>query len=166
MREELSNYWEWQSLVETIESSMATGTLAGHRLFMFTDNSTAEAAFFKGTSTSEKLFILVLEMEGSLFIHLVHVSGTWMIWSGVDGLSCGNHNAGVMAGESMLSFDSLSQSAGERLASLLPWVRFWAAPKDKSKEVKVISPTEWCNPHLSGGTYILEATPSSSSFGY
>jgi hypothetical protein len=106
---------------------------------MFTDNSTAEAAFFKGTSTSEKLFNLVLrlrkiEMKGQLFIHLIHVAGTRMIWSGVDGLSRGDHNGGVMAGEDMLSFVPLSQSAAERSSSLLPWVKKWAAPKDKSKQ--------------------------------
>jgi hypothetical protein len=92
MRDESSNYREFRNIVEIIESRVADGSLCGHELFMFTDNSTAEAAFFKGTSTSEKLFDLVLrlrkiEMEGNLFIHLVHVSGTRMIWSGVDGLS-------------------------------------------------------------------------------
>jgi hypothetical protein len=56
------------------------------------DNSTMEAAILKGISSSEKLFNLVLrlrkiEMEENLFIHLVHVAGTRMTWSGVDGLS-------------------------------------------------------------------------------
>jgi hypothetical protein len=147
MREESSNFRELRNLVEMIESLVSKGTLAGHELFMFTDNSTAESAFFKGTSSSEKLFDLVLrlrkiEMEGKLFIHLIHVSGTRMISSGVDGLSRGDHNAGVMAGESMLSFVPLSQNAAERSAAVLPWVRSWGSSKDKSKEVKVLSPTE------------------------
>jgi hypothetical protein len=159
LREESSNYREFRNLVEMIESLVANGSICGHELFMFTDNSTAEAAFFKGTSSSEKLFDLVLrlrkiEMEGDLYIHLVHVSGTRMIWSGVDGLSRGDHNAGVMAGENMLSFVPLSQNAAERSTSLLPWVRSWATPKDKSKQVKTLSPTEWCDPHPSGGTYV------------
>jgi hypothetical protein len=101
-----------------------------------------------------------IEMEGSLFIHLVHVSGTPMIWSGVDGLSRGDHNAGVMVGESMLSYVPLLQSTGEHTASLLPLVWSWAAPKDKSKEVKVHSPTKWYNHHLSGGTYIWMPPPA------
>ena len=79
MQEESSNYRELRNLVEMIEALVKDGTLKGHELFMFTDNSTAESAFFKGTSSSEKLFNLVLrlrriEMEGHLFIHLVHVS--------------------------------------------------------------------------------------------
>jgi hypothetical protein len=159
MREESSNYREFRNLVEMIEKLVKGGSLAGHELFLFTDNSTAESAFFRGTSSSEKLFDLMLrlrkiEMEGNLFIHLVHVAGTRMIWSGVDGLSRGDHNAGVMAGEAMLSFVPLSQNAAERSPSLLPWVRSWAAPKDTSKDVKILSPTEWCDPHPSGGTYV------------
>jgi hypothetical protein len=167
MREESSNFREFRNLVEMIESLVAKGTLSGHELFMFTDNSTAEAAFFKGTSTSEKLFNLVLrlrkiEMEGKLFIHLVHVAGTRMIWSGVDGLSRGDQNAGVMAGETMLSFVPLSQSALERSTGLLPWVKTWADPKDKSKSVKVLSPTEWCDPHPSGETYVWAPPPAAA----
>jgi hypothetical protein len=136
---------------------------------MFTDNSTAESAFFKGTSSSEKLFDLVLrlrkiEMEGDLFIHLVHVAGTRMIWSGVDGLSRGDHNAGVMAGDSMLSFVPLSQSADERSASLLPWIESWAAPpRSKGKLMRVLTATEWCDPHPSGGTYVWLPPPAAAA---
>jgi hypothetical protein len=102
-------------------------------------------------------------MEGNLFIHLVHVAGTRMIWSGIDGLSRGDHNAGVMAGESMLSFVPISQSAAERSSSLLPWVRSWAAPKDQSKKVKILSPTEWCDPHPSKGTYVWMPPPAAAA---
>jgi hypothetical protein len=88
MREESLNYREFRNLVEDIEKFVENGTLQGHELFLFTDNSTAEAAFFKGASTSEKLFDLVLRlrnlrMRGELFIHMVHISGTRMIWSGL-----------------------------------------------------------------------------------
>jgi hypothetical protein len=169
MREESSNYREFRNLVEKIESLVEDGSLRGHELFMFTDNSTTESAFFKGTSSSEKLFELVLrlrkiEMEGDLFIHLIHVSGTRMIWSGVDGLSRGDHNAGVMAGEPMMSFVPLAQNAAERSASLLPWVRSWAAPnKEEAKQVKALSPTEWCQPHPSGGTCVWMPPPAAAS---
>jgi hypothetical protein len=159
MREESSNYREFCNLVETIESLVTRGTLRGHELFMFTDDTTSEAAFFKGTSSSKKVFNLVLrlekiEMEGDLFIHLIHVAGTRMIWSGVDGLSRGDHNAGVMAGDPMLSFVPLAQDAKERSPGLVAWVDSWANPsKHKTKmTMKSLSPTEWCNPHPSGGT--------------
>jgi hypothetical protein len=144
-------------LVEVIESLVKQGTLRGHELFLFTDNSTAESAFFKGTSSSEKLFNLVLrlqkiEMEGELFIHLVHVAGTQRIWSGVDGLSRGDRNAGVMAGDCMLSFvPLLSQSVNERSPKLLPWIHSWATlTRSKGKPVIVLLPTRWCDSHLEG----------------
>ena len=59
-------------------------------------------------------------MKAQLFIHLAHVAGTRMIWSGVDGLSRGDRNAGVMSGDSILSFVLLSQNADERLAEVIP----------------------------------------------
>jgi hypothetical protein len=101
-------------------------------------------------------------MEGNLFIHLARVAGTRMISSGVDGLSRGDHNTGVMAGESMLSFVPVSQNASERSAALLPWVRSWAEAKDKNKQVKVLSPTEWCDPHPSGETCAWVPTPAAA----
>ena len=108
-----------------------------------------------------------IEKEGDLFIHLVHVSGTRMIWSDVDGLSCGDHNAGVMAGEAMTSFVPLSQNAAEHSTSLLPWLRSWATPmvESSSKQVKVllVSPTEWCDPHPSGGTYVWMPPPAAAA---
>jgi hypothetical protein len=168
MREESSNFRELRNLVEMTESLVSKGTLAGHELFMLADNLTAESAFFKGTSSGKKLFDLVLrpckiEIEGNLFVHLVCVSGTRMIWSGVDGLSCGDHDAGVMAGESVLFFVPLSQNAAERSAAVLPcWDRSWGSPKDKSKEVKLLSPSEWCDPHPSDETYVWVPPPAAA----
>jgi hypothetical protein len=168
IREESSNFREFKNLVESIEKFVADGTLKGHELFMFTDNSTAEAAFFKGTSSSEKLFDLVLrlrkiEIEGELVIHLIHVAGTRMIWSGVDGLSRGDHNAGVMTGESMLSFVPLAKSASERSDDLLSWVHSWAGDAGGRQKVSVVPPTEWCGEHPDGGTYIWLPPPAAAS---
>jgi hypothetical protein len=169
MHDESSNFREFCNLVEMIESLVKQGTLRGHELFMLTDISTAESAFFKGTSPSEKLFNLVLrlqkiEMEGELFIHLVHVAGTRMIWSGVDGLSRGGQNAGVMAGDSMLSLVPLPQSANERSPKLLPWIHSWATPtRSKGKPVIVLLPTGWCDSHLEGGTYVWLPPPAAAA---
>jgi hypothetical protein len=46
--DESSNFREFRNVVKSIEKCVAAGTISGHELFMFTDNSTAEAAFFKG----------------------------------------------------------------------------------------------------------------------
>jgi hypothetical protein len=147
MREESSNFRELWNLVEIIEDLVKDGTLSNHEIILFMNNLSAEAAFCKGTSTSKNLFEPVLRlrkfgMKGALFLHLVHISRASMIWSGVDRLSRGDHNAGVMVGNEMLSFVPLSQNTAEHSAGLLPWVRTWASPKQKSKQVKRLSPTE------------------------
>jgi hypothetical protein len=72
------------NLVEALERLVSRHDLTGHELFIFTDNSTAESAFWKGTSSSQKLFELVLrlrllEITHDIKLHVVHVSGRWMI---------------------------------------------------------------------------------------
>ena len=59
-----------QNLVDTLCSMDRRGDLKGREVFIFTDNSTAERAFHKGSSSSFKLFQLILrlkelEMKGS-----------------------------------------------------------------------------------------------------
>ena len=75
-------------------------------VFVFTDNMTAERAFWKGTSSSEKLCDIVLalqelEMETGITIHMVHVSEQRMISQGTDRLSRGNYTQGCMLGTKM-----------------------------------------------------------------
>jgi len=84
---------------------------------MFTDNTTAKAAF-RGSSKSRQLHKLVLrlrvlEMKLGVRIWVVHVSR--MIMTGIHGVSRGDMNAGVMAGADMLSFVPLNLSAMHRL---------------------------------------------------
>ena len=45
-----SNYRELRNLVETIEEEVAAGRLTDAKLWMFTDNTTAEGCFAKGSS--------------------------------------------------------------------------------------------------------------------
>jgi len=54
--EESSNWRELKNVVEAIKGFVKRHELQGSEIFIFTDNSTAEAAFWKGLSTSEKLF--------------------------------------------------------------------------------------------------------------
>jgi hypothetical protein len=58
--DESSNFRELCNLVNTIEEGVLAGELVGTKLFIFTDNSTAEGAFYKGNSNSRLLFDLVL----------------------------------------------------------------------------------------------------------
>jgi hypothetical protein len=126
-----SNYRELCNLVETLEHGCATGTLRNSEVFIFTDNSTAEGAFYHGNSSSRTLFELVrrlrhLDMHGQIILHVVHVAGTRMIVQGTDGLSRGDFSSGVMSGMAMLQFVPLHQSAFDRSDAVLPWLREWA----------------------------------------
>ena len=48
--EESSNYKELSNLVQTITTETTAGRLRDCEFFLFTDNSTAEGCFYKGTS--------------------------------------------------------------------------------------------------------------------
>jgi hypothetical protein len=138
-----SNWRELTNLVETLEGEAKEGRLQGCEVFVFTDNSTAEAAFFKGTSSSILLFDLVLrlrrlEVDQRCMLHVIHVAGTRMIGQGSDGLSRGNFTEGVMMGRSMVSYVPLSKSALDRSEGLEDWIRSWAGAA-----METLAPSDW-----------------------
>eukprot|EP00980_Cylindrotheca_fusiformis_P026387 scaffold16048_cov85-Cylindrotheca_fusiformis.AAC.1 len=144
--EQSSNYRELANLVETLEIHVRTGKMREAEVFVFTDNSTAEGVYYKGNSTSQKLFMLVvrlrrLEMIGELTLHVVHVAGTRMIASGADGGSRGDLNQGAMAGVPILTYVPLHLSAVERSDSVEEWIRSWWG--DTLGELKTLKPEGW-----------------------
>jgi hypothetical protein len=107
--EHSSNYRELRNLVESLEKAAEAGLLTNTEVWLFTDDTTAEAADYRCSSKSRELhgFVLrlrLLEMRLGIIIRVIHVSGKRMIQVGVDGVSRGDLNAGVMAGANMLSF--------------------------------------------------------------
>ena len=168
IQERSSNYRELRNLVEELEKAFERGLLNHREMFLFTDNSTAEAAYFKGTSSSEHLFDLVLrirkiEMSGLCKIHLIHVAGTRMIWQGTDGLSRGDRNAGVMAGESMLSFIPLNKSALSRSRKLQEWVNSWGGTgEDYPIPIQFLCPDEWPKALVEVATYVWSPPPAAA----
>ncbi len=162
---ESSNYRELRNLVETLEEAYELGDLKGCEMFMFTDNSVAERAYFRGTSSSEKLHELVLrlrklEMRGECRIYLVHVSGKRMVWQGTDGLSRDDFNAGVMMGEPMSSFIPLHLSAIEREAGITEWVKSWAS--NLPGGLHFLEPEGWLDKH-ERATYVWTPPPAAAS---
>jgi hypothetical protein len=128
--EESSNYRELKNLVDGLEQQVKARRIIGAEVFLFTDNSTAEAVYYKGISSSRKLFELMLhlrklEMDASLILHVIHVSGSRMIAEGGDGGSRGDLSQGVMAGRPILDYIPLHLSAFEREPTLEAWVRSW-----------------------------------------
>ena len=141
---ESSNYRELANLVLTVEEEAATGSLDLAEFFLFTDNSTAESAFYKGSSSSKKLHELILrlrrlELRHGLILHVVHVSGKRMIAQGTDGCSRGVLLEGVMVGDDMLSFVDLGRSAVERSPALLPWIQSWCL----KSSIQPLTPDDW-----------------------
>jgi hypothetical protein len=152
-----SNYRELCNLTEAIELGVQQGRLSDCELFIYTDNTTAEAAYYKGNSDSRLLFELVvrlrrLDMAGSLRLHVTHIAGSRMIASGVDGLSRGNVTEGLMLQPSVATFASfvpLHLSALTRSPSLLAWLRSWirtfslrTVGGDRVKHYLTSSPTQ------------------------
>ena len=143
-----SNYRELRNLIETLERLGELGELIGREVFLFTDNSVSESIAAKGSSSSPKLYDLVvrlyrLEMKYLCKLEIVHdVAGTRMIDQGTDGLSRGDMYEGVMAGSSMLSFIPLHKSAGERSPGIIPWVQSWASGC-RGEAAELLTPSGW-----------------------
>jgi hypothetical protein len=124
---ESSNWREANNLAEHLERTVREKDLRGVEIFIFTDNTMAEAAFWKGHSKSRKLFEIVLrlkklEMNHDLLLHVVHVSGRRMIHQGTYGLSRADQTTGAMEGRQMEEFVPLHQSALEPSAQLRGWL--------------------------------------------
>ena len=143
MENSSSNLRELKNLVDTLKTMAARGELKGIEMFLFTDNSTAESAFYTGGSSSETLFNLILElrkleMKEQCKIILCHCSGTRMIEQGSDGLSRGNLSEGVMKGISMGHFVPLHLNPFERCDKLKPWLESFMEPS-----TEYLDPVDW-----------------------
>jgi hypothetical protein len=139
-----SNYRELNNLVSSIENLIADGTLIGGEVYIFTDNFTAESAFYKGNTSSKALFALVLhlrsaEMVGLIQLHVIHVAGTRMLSQGTDGLLSGCLTEGIMSCTPMLSFIPLHLSVLDHQPLLLPWLRGWSGVDSLTP----LTPADW-----------------------
>jgi hypothetical protein len=139
-----SNFRELSNLVAALEEGVTAGELRNSELFIFTDNTTAEGAYYKGNSPSRKLFDLVLrlrciEMMSSVLLHVIHVAGTRMIAQGTDGLSRGVLTEGIFATSPMAVHIPLHLSAFEQSESLLTWCRSWVP----DPHITPLTPEDW-----------------------
>jgi hypothetical protein len=128
---ESSNFKEFENVVMAIEEEINAGRLSEGVLLFFTDNSTVEAALYKGNSKSRKLFKLIvklrkLQLSSGVCIIASHVSGKRMIEQGTDGVSRGCMKEGVAASDKdMLSHIPLHLSALQRHPNLAKWLEKW-----------------------------------------
>lgn len=160
-----SNYRELLNLVESLEAQVEDGRIKGAEVFLFTDNSTAEAVFFKGNSSSKPLFDLMLrlrkvEMDGQLLLHVVHVAGTRMVEEGADGGSRGDLTQGAMAGHSVIDFVPLHLSALERSPTLEPWIRSWW--DEERGDLVTLEPEGWFDEGQKDGCFLWAPPPAAA----
>jgi hypothetical protein len=151
----------WQELNNLVKFEVCSKDLEGCELFIFTDNMTAEAAFWKGSSRSRNLVELVLrlrklEMEHGMIIHVVHISGRRMIQQGSDGLSRADHSEGVMQERPMVDYVPLHLDSMEReprLKTSLDSVTLGLEPE-------YLGPEDWFDEGQGLGTFVWTPAPA------
>jgi hypothetical protein len=163
MQEESSNYKELGNLVSALGEAVEDNILQDCEVFLFTDNSTAEGAYYKGNSPSRKLFELVLQlrkvaMSAGLILHVLHVSGKRMIAQGTDGLSRGDHTEGVMQGRAMIEFIPLHLTAFERS----PQLKDWLAKSFGEMNHTFLEPEGWFETGHQDGNFIWAPPPAAA----
>ena len=125
-------------VVERLEGLNEGAGLADHEVFVLTDNSAFEGAYYKGHSVSKELSDIVFclykaQRDGGFILHLLHISGKRMKATGVDGLSRGDHTEGMMAGDDPMSFLPLHLGADTRSQGRVgKWVRSWWRTSDQA----------------------------------
>jgi hypothetical protein len=165
--EKSSNWRELKNLVESIHDLAIQGRLCDKEVFLMTDNTVAERAFFKGTSKSRSLFELVLELcklelVGRLFkLHVVHVAGTRLIETGIDGLLRGDDGSGVMAGITLLSFVPLHLLTTERQPGLVEWLRSTLCA---DMSLRLLEPDDWANPFSTEFMHLWAPPPAVADY--
>jgi hypothetical protein len=156
-----SNWRELNNLVEAIVRMVVEHELWGSEIFIFTNNSTAEAAFWKGTSKSEVLFELVLrlkelELDFNLHLHIVHVSGKRMITEGTDGLPRADHGEGVMLGRDIRCSIPLHLNPIERE----PKIKSWIEDVTRGLDFQILKPSGWFDDAHSVGNFVWNVPPA------
>jgi len=139
-----SNLRAFTNLADALEEMGRQGNLKNTEVFLFTDNSTSEAAYFNGTSQSPKLFKLIilircLEMYFGAHINVCHIAGKRMIAQGSDGLSRGNLNIGVIVGKKMLDFVPIHPSCLDRCDAFKAWLLEWMG----EDPIEFLTPKQW-----------------------
>ena len=165
--EQSSNWRELHNLVEALRGWTNSHNLKGAQLFIFTDNSTSESAFWKGTSRSHKLCDLILQMKCIAFwagmeLFVIHVSGRRMKQQGTDGLSRGDQGKGVMQGIPMQVFIPLHLTPTQRNPRLKQWVNELV----NGWNFEWLKTFEWFEEYHKPGNFIWDVPPALGDVAY
>jgi len=165
--EQSSNWRELNNLLASLETWIKTQDLKGTQVFIFTDNSTAESAFWKGTSKSKLLCDLILRLKclslwHNIDLYIIHVSGRRMIEQGTDGLSRGDQSKGVMKGLPMRIFIPLHLTPTQRC----PQMRIWINQLVEGWNFEWLTNAEWFEEHHREGNFIWDVAPAMGDLAY
>jgi hypothetical protein len=147
-----------RNVLEAIQAEARLGRLVGCEVWMATDNSTAEASFYKGRSSSPELDAMVLELRllaiaGNFVLRLVHIAGTCMIDIGINALSRGELQAGALAKATSTHIILLHLHSLERSPKLTYWLSSWLP------DFSVASPEDWFYQAQGAGHYDPPSQP-------
>jgi hypothetical protein len=122
-----SNFRKFKNAVCALEYEATKGNLDDAIIFLCTDNTTVEAGWEKGKSTSKKLFELVLraqllQTKYRCRIVVTHISGKRMMAQGTDGVFRGHLKEGLLTGKDMLKFIPLNLSTLDWSNTLRDWI--------------------------------------------
>ena len=75
-------------MVEVVEEEVEAGRIEGVELLFLTDNSVAEALYYRGNSSDKEIFELMLrlfylELRGCFVLHIIWVAGTRQTEAGI-----------------------------------------------------------------------------------
>jgi hypothetical protein len=103
-REKYSNCHKAENLTDRLECLVADGLLCNHKVFLITNKSAFEGAYYKGHSLLRELLDIAFQVHkaqhnGGFILHVIHIFGRRMKVSGVGGLSQGDLTKGMMAGQ-------------------------------------------------------------------
>jgi hypothetical protein len=139
------------------------GLLHNAELFLFTANTLVESAFHKSTTSSKRLFPLILRLHKlqmeALFLHAVHIEGCRMCAQGTDGLSHAQLLEGDFNGLSHMYFMPLHLTAIDQESSLCPSLKSWVSVLG---DVRFLSPFEWFMLGHANGNFVWRPPPAAA----
>eukprot|EP00979_Chaetoceros_neogracilis_P013777 scaffold4083_cov261-Chaetoceros_neogracile.AAC.1 len=97
-------------------------------------------------------------MKGNFRLHVIHIAGTRMIESGIDGLSRGDKAEGIALGKDVLQYVPLNLFPFDRSLRLLPWVKSWWDPG--YGPLTEMTCDDWFEKTTNGGNFLWNVPPA------
>jgi hypothetical protein len=157
-----SNLREAQNQVNHLFGEIRMGKHEGCKVWVATNNLVWSAVWNKGSSLACHLFdfVLTLKQEArKVFLHCFHILGNRMIASGVDGLSRGNYDAGILVGINVRQYLPMKVSAWEVAGNVLEgWCKSWMG----GDYTPPLTPKGWFEQGHQPGVHIWTPPPAAA----